>query len=174
MRCSPTSLLAAGFLAGLAVLLSAGPAGAVITGSCTATIDGVDVGPLSATDPGDAIEVDGDQDITVEAQAPGGIDRYKIQLEFVGIRWTVAKGTTDGNSWSKVVKVSDYSRYGVGLYSVRGVSTGASTCTGAALVEVSGNPFTTVAGVVGSVLTVAGVGGVAASAVRARRAGVAP
>ncbi len=157
------------FVLGTAVLLGSAPAGAAVTGGCTATIDGVDVGPLSATDPADAIKVDGDQDITVEAKSTGTIDSYKIQLEFAGIRWTVGKGTANGKSWSKVVKVSDYSRYGVGLYSVRGVSNGASPCTGAALVKVSGNPFTTVAGIVGSALTVLGVAGVATAGVRARR-----
>jgi hypothetical protein len=164
-------MLAMLFVAVAVLVFSSGPAGAVVTGDCTATIEGVDIGPLSATDPADAVEVDNDQDITVEASAPGGIDHYKIQLEFAGIRWTVAKGDVANDSWSKVVKVSDYSRYGVGVYSVRGVSTGASSCTGAALVKVSGNPFTTVAGIAGTVLTVAGAAGIASATLRARRAG---
>lgn len=144
------------------------PAGASITGSCTGALNGVDVGPLSASDPGDAIEVDKDQDIVAEATAPGGIDRYKVQLEFAGVKWTVGKGDADGDSWSKVVNVSDYARYGVGLYRVHGVSTGGAMCTGSALVKVSGNPLATVAGIAGSVLTVAGAGGVVGATLRAR------
>jgi hypothetical protein len=161
-------LLAGCMLAGAFVLTAAGPAGATVTGSCSGTINGVDVAPLSSSDPGDAVDVKSDEDITVSATAPGGIDRYKIKLEFAGIKWTVGKGTADDDSWSKVVNVSDYARYGVGLYRVHGVSTGAASCTGSALVNVDGNPLTTVAGIVGSVMTIAGAAGVVGATVRAR------
>ena len=161
-------LIIGAVLAGAFVLTTAGTAGATVTGSCSGTINGVDVGPLSSSDPNDAVDVQSDQDITVAATAPGGIDRYKIKLEFAGIKWTVSKGTADNDSWSKVVNVSDYARYGVGLYRVHGVSTGSSSCTGSALVNVDGNPLTTIAGIAGSVMLVAGGAGVVGATLRAR------
>ena len=161
-------LLAGAVLAGAFVLAMAGPAGATVTGNCSGTIDGVDVGPLSSSNPSDAVDVQSDQDITVAATAPGGIDTYKIKLEFAGIKWTVSKGTANDDTWSKVVKVSDYARYGVGLYRVHGVSTGTATCTGSALVNVDGFPLTTIAGIAGSIMTVGGVAGVVGATMRAR------
>lgn len=162
-------VLVAGAMFAVVVLGSVGTAGASVTGACSGTIDGTDVGPLSSSDPGDAVDVESDQDITVAANAPGGIDTYKVQLEFAGIKWTVGKGESDdGESWSKVVNISDYARYGVGLYRVHGVSTGGATCTGSALVKVAGNPLTTVAGIGALLVTVAGTGGVVMSTLRAR------
>jgi hypothetical protein len=151
-----------------ALVAGAAAAGAEATGGCTGTINGVDVTNRSSSSPGDAVDVDADQDITVAATSPGNIEHYKIQLEFAGITWTVGKGDGDGASWSKVVNISDYARYGVGLYRVSGVSTGAGACTGSALVKVKGNPLTTVAGLGATAVSAAGIGGVAVSTLRAR------
>ena len=148
-------------LAAAAVVLPATAAGAVVSGPCTGTIKGVDVAPLSASDPKDAIEVGGKEDVVVGATSQQQIERYKVQLEFAGIRWTVGKGTTADTSWSKTVNVSDYARYGVGLYRVHGVSEGAAACDGAALVKVGGSPLGTVAGLAG--LALGGIGAATAA-----------
>lgn len=159
--------------AGIAFAVSAAdaaPASAEVSGPCQGTIKGVDVAPLSSSDIGDAIEVGKTETVTVGATAGGEIDRYKIQLAFAGVNWTVAKGEADGSSWSKTVNVGDYARYGVGLYKVSGVSSGVS-CTGAALVKVDGSPFGSVAGIVGAALSVVGVGAVASSAFKGFKCG---
>lgn len=151
-----------------AVVGPAATAGAVVSGPCTGAIKGADVAPLSASDPDDAIEVGEKEDVVVGATSQQQIERYKVQLEFAGVRWTVAKGTTDDDSWTKTVKVSDYARYGVGLYRVHGVSEGAAACDGAALVKVGGSPFGSIAGLAG--LGLAGIGAAAAAATAVKTA----
>jgi len=149
-------LLAGLGLVAAVVVLPAAAAGAVISGPCTGTIKGEDVAPLSASDPKDAIEVGAKEDVVVGATSQQQIDRYAVQLEFAGVHWTVAEGTVDGTSWSRTVNVSDYARYGAGLYRIHGVSEGAAACDGAALVKVSGSPLGTIAGLGG--LALAGIG----------------
>jgi hypothetical protein len=154
---------------GLALALPlalAAPAGAEVTGPCRGTIKGVDVATRSSAKPSDAILVGKKETIDVGATAATPIARYKIQLAFAGINWTVAKGKGNGNSWSKTVNVSTYARYGVGLYRVSGVSSGGANCTGAALVKVEGSPFGSVAGIAGAALSVIGIGAVAANGIR--------
>jgi len=140
-----------------AVVLPAAIAGAVVSGPCTGTIKGVDIAPLSATSPKDAIDVGESEDVVVGATSQGRIERYEVQLEFAGVRWTVGEGRTNDTSWSKTVNVSDYARYGVGLYKVHGVSEGAAACDGAALVKVGGSPLGSIAGLAGAGLAGLGV-----------------
>jgi len=154
----------------VAPLTASAPAGAEVSGNCTATIAGTSVGSVSSSKVGDAIKVNKDDVVQVGAQSSAPIDGYKVQMEFAGIRWTVAKGKGDGNSWSKQVKVKTYSRYGVGLYKVIGVSSGAGACTGAALVNVTGkSPLSTAAGQAGLVLAALGVLGLVGAIFRASR-----
>jgi hypothetical protein len=155
-------LLAAGGLTAVLLLSPAlaGSAGAVINGPCTASINNVDVRPLSATKKKDAINVDRNAVVPVSTQSTDLITTYKVQMEFSGIKWTVAKGTANGNSWSKTVKVKTYSRYGTGLYKVSGKSAGPGACSGAALVKVTGkNPLTTAVGAFSAVIFVGGLVG---------------
>ncbi|HEX7166040.1 MAG TPA: hypothetical protein VF230_03570 [Acidimicrobiales bacterium] len=163
---------AAVVVAGLAVFAS--PAPAEVTGPCQGTIKGVDVAPLSSTDPSQAIKVAKDDVIQVGATSTAPIATYKVQLGFAGVYWTVGKGTADGTSWSRSVNVKDYARYGVGLYQVRGVSSGAAACSGAALVKVGGNPLSTPAGMIGLALSVIGVGAVGTSFTKCFRGGPPP
>jgi hypothetical protein len=147
---------------GLALALPlAAPAGAEVTGPCRGTIKGVDVATRSSTKKSDAIVVDKNEVIAVGATANGRLDRYKIRLELLGIKWTVAKGSANGNSWSRDVNVATYARYGVGLYKVSGVSSGGANCTGAALVRVRGSAFGSVAGITAVALSVIGIGAIA-------------
>ena len=161
------TLLALGVAAGGALAL-ASPAAAEVDGPCTGTVDGRDVAPLSAGDPGDSIEVDADAVVSVGATSAETIDSYAVEMEFAGFSWEVASDTVDGTSWSRDVEVADYSRFGVGLYKVRAVSSGATPGVGAVLVKVTGkSPLTTPAGIGGAVLTGAGALGVALSARKA-------
>jgi hypothetical protein len=157
------------FAVGMAVGL-ASPAGAEVAGGCTATLAGQNVGPLSSTKAGDAIDVNRTDQIVAASTSSAPIDGYKVQLEMGGFKWTVAKGAANGNSWSRAVSVNKYASHGVGLYKVIGSSTGAGACTGAVLVNVKGkSPLSTTAGMVGLAMTGIGGVGVAASAVRAVR-----
>jgi hypothetical protein len=131
----------------------AGSAGAEVTGPCTAKINNVDVASVNSHNSSEAIKLDRNAVVPVSTESTGLITTYKVQMSFAGIKWTVAKGTANGNSWSKTVNVKTYSRYGTGLYKVTGVSSGPGACSGAALVKITGkSPFTTPVGLFSAVL----------------------
>lgn len=148
------------------VLWFAGAANAQVSGPCTATIAGVDAN--SASTPQTAVEVEKDQSISIEVTGPDKFTGHKVMLEFAGIQWTVNEQTDDGKSWSDSVDVAKYSKYGVGLYKVIGVSTG-NPCSGTAYVNVKGSPLGTAAGAGAAAATVVGVALAATSVVRAGR-----
>jgi len=136
-------------------------ASADVNGNCSATINGVDVGGLSSSNAGDAIEVKEHTAVPVTMQSAEGITHLRVQLEFAGFRWTVRDEPTSGTSWQNSVPVDKYAKYGVGLYKVVGQSMGpAGTCSGSALVQVAGNPLTTVAGAAAAGITALGAVGV--------------
>ena len=167
---SRRSLAAIGFAMFVSLALAARPAGATMTGPCTATVNGQDVAPLSASAPSDAIDVDESDEVAVQARSSSQIGSYRIQLEYAGIRWTVAKGQSTDNTWNRAVKVKDYARYGAGLYRVHGVSDGASTCDGAVLIKVGGSPLTTPVGLVAAGFVVVGLANIAATLRGSRKA----
>lgn len=143
-------------------LASAPAALATIEGPCRASIAGVNVADRGTSATSDAIPVKEDARVRVTMSAAKPIDYLKVELEFAGIRWTVHDEPTSGTSWSKVVNVADYADYGVGLYKVVGSSSGSGlSCSGAALVDVQGNPLSTIAGLVGLGLAILGGLGVA-------------
>lgn len=161
--------LLAGAVGALAlVLLAAGPAGAEINGSCTGTVKGIDVRPLSSTNPSDAIKVQSDESLVVAATSSSPITGYDVKMEFAGFKWTVGSGKANGNSWSKTVNVQTYAKFGVGLYKVYGVSNGGAPCTGAVLVKIAGkSPLTTLAGAFSAILAIGAVIGAGRSIRRA-------
>ena len=157
----------------VAVIASSGtPAGASMSGPCTASVNGQDVAPLSASSPSDAIDVESSDTVQVQAQSSSSIGTYRIELEYAGIRWTVAKGQATDNQWSRAVNVDDYARYGAGLYRVHGVSDGAGSCDGAVLIDVGGFPLATPAGIVATIFVLLGAAN-ALSTVRRGRTAVA-
>src|SRR6185295_18422762 len=84
-----------------------------------------------------------------------------ISLEFAGQRWVVSDEDTSGPTWVNTVNVADYATYGVGLYKVIGESSGPGiTCSGEALVNVSGSPLSALAGQVAAAAAALGVMGV--------------
>ena len=156
----------------LALVVGApGVAAASMSGPCTAQVHGQDVSRLSASDTGEAINVEEADSIAVAAQSTSSIGGYRIQLEYFGIRWTVAKGQSTNNQWSREVKVSDYARYGAGVYRVHGVSDGAASCDGAVLIDVGGNPLTTPLGIVALIFVAIGIANAIAT-LRVRPGGV--
>jgi hypothetical protein len=148
-----------------------GTAHASMSGPCTAQVNGQDVSGLSSSSPGDAIDVGESDKVTVAAQSSAPVGEYRIQLEYAGIRWTVAKGQATNNRWTREVEVKDYARYGSGLYRLHGVSDGAASCDGAVLINVDGNPLTTPLGIAGVVFVALGVAN-AVALVRGGRQGV--
>ncbi len=148
------------------LLLAPTPVGAQVTGGCTATVDGQDVG--GARSARSAIEVGVDDTIVVQGSAPGPITGYTVYLSFAGIRFPAAEGdvTDQATSYTTDVQVSDYARYGVGLYRVEAETTG-TPCSTWAYVDVTGRfPLFTVAGAVGGALTLGGLFGMIRAAVR--------
>jgi hypothetical protein len=171
-RWLPALALAA--LAAAAGLVAPQAALAEIDGPCQATVAGQNVATRDTSATGDPIEVREKARVPVTMSATRGITGLKVELEFGGIGWTVHDEPTEGESWARTVDIGDYSKYGVGLYKIVGTSGGQGfSCTGAALVEVEGDPLRTVAGLVGLALAVVGGLGVLWVAFRAR-SGAAP
>ena len=137
--------------------------------ACTATIQGFNVDSLDSEDTSKAVEVAKSSSVTVSMSSQQTMTSYTVDLAFGFRGWQVADGDSSQNSWSNVVKVNDYARFGIGLYRVVATSEGPSgTCTMAALVRVTGNPVPdTVAGDVGAALSALGVGGLAGGIGRA-------
>jgi hypothetical protein len=159
-------------LAVSAPLWVAGPAHADVSGPCEATIAGVDVRGLSASDPADAIPVEADAVIPVTMSSPGGLESHTLSLEYAGISWTVSSETDEGQpSATDQIEVADYADYGVGLYLVSGEAklTDGSTCKGAVLVDVQGNPLKTVLGALAGGMVLLGGAAVLGSTVREAR-----
>ena len=146
-------------------------AAAVVSGPCNATINGQNVKNQGTGAFAGPITVANDAVVPVAMSAGGEISHLKIQIEFAGISWTVRDKASHGKSWSSDVKVKNYAKYGVGLYKVIGSSSGGVSCSGSALVKVKGNPLTTVAGIVGLIATILGLGGIAGILMTTMRAG---
>lgn len=145
-------------------------AAAEISGPCNATINGQNVKSQGTGAFADPITVQNDAIVPVAMSAGSQISHLKIQIQFAGFSWTVRDKASHGNSWSSDVKVKNYAKWGVGLYKVVGSSGGVS-CSGSALVKVKGNPLTTVAGIVGLVAALMGLGGIGAAVAMTMRAG---
>jgi hypothetical protein len=143
---------------------------AEISGPCNATINGQNVKNQGTGAFASPITVQNDAVVPVAMSAGGQISQLKIQIQFAGMSWTVRDKASHGTSWSSDVKVKNYAKWGVGLYKVVGSSGGVS-CSGSALVKVKGNPLTTVAGIVGLVAALMGLGGIGAAVAMTMRAG---
>jgi hypothetical protein len=151
------------------------PAWAEINGNCEASIKGIDVRDRSSTSAGDAIDVDDNEVVSVGMTSPTGFASHKIDLEIAGVRRTVSSKTDDGDtSWSGSVNVKDYAWAGAGLYKVIGSATlsDGSSCSGAALINVTRNPLTTVAGAAAAATTAVGAVGVGTSAAASSLQGI--
>lgn len=161
----PIALATAGMAVTVGVL-AASPAGAQITGGCRVTVNRRDAG--TAHNASTAIKAGERDTVKVVGTAPGPIKGYDIKMKFGPIKFTAKSGTVTGedNTWTGRVKVSDYARYGVGLYRVEGASTG-TVCTGWVYLKITGPfPLTTVAGATGAVLALGGATGMVSAARR--------
>jgi hypothetical protein len=159
--------LTAGTVSTLALLAWAAPAAAEVSGNCDALIKGVSAHDRSSTDPGQAIKVKQDETVAYSVASAAGVTNRRFIMEYAGFSIVVDKGTGKGNDSfsSGGAAVKDYAWMGAGLYKVRGEATlkGGATCSGAVLIDVEGNPLTTVAGVAGVIAVVTGLIGVIAA-----------
>ena len=148
-----------------------GPSAVFLGSPCAATIDGQNVEGRDTGAFGDAITVEKNAVVPVTMSANAQISHLKIQIEFAGMSWTVRDKASHGKSWASSIDVKKYAKYGVGLYKVTESSSGGVSCSGSALVKVKGNPLTTVAGIVGLVAALMGLGGIGAAVAMTMRAG---
>ena len=165
-------LLGIAFMSGVVFLSSHGTASAEIEGNCEARFKGLDVEPLSSTDPGDAITVQEDEIVSVLFISPEGFESHEVTVQFAdvpGAKIEAESGDDDDGDtqWTGDVNVDDWASYGAGLYRVEGSATlsDGTECSGAALIDVDKNPLTTVAGLVALGAGAIGAGSIAASTV---------
>jgi hypothetical protein len=137
-------------------VVAARPAGAQMTGPCTATVNGVDVN--TADTPARAIEVDADAVARVSGTDATGAPFSKVGLRFPPLPTITVhddKHDPPDPTWGGDVKVKDYATFGVGLYQVQGQT---DDCRGRAWIKVTGrSPFLTAAGGLGALLAAGGL-----------------
>jgi hypothetical protein len=155
--------------------LSPSPAEASLEGPCRATIAGVDVEPLDTGATGDKIDVKEGDDVVV-TMSGRLMTHLKLKIAFAGSEITIKDKDISAAAWSEAVPVDDYAKWGKGLYLVSGEATGQGgfSCKGAALVNVEGNPLSSLAGAVGLGMAILGVAGVGAAGAAAYRASARP
>lgn len=162
---------------GAALLLAATPAQAEVDGPCTATVNGANVSKLPVSDPKYAIKVKHDASIGYNVTSPVGVTGREFVLSFAGADLVLDRGSGDGGTNGEgrggTAAIKDYAWMGVGLYQVAGVAhlSNGTTCSGAVLIDVEGNPLTTAAGVVGLILTAGGSLGAIINTIRTARGG---
>jgi hypothetical protein len=165
--------------AAFAALLSASPAGATLTGPCTATLAGRDMASMLVGPLDDAHRVSRNSLLSVTMTSERPIARFRVELEFAGVRWTVHDQRVSGTRWASEVPVEDYGVYGMGLWKVVTKSEGNGfTCEAEALVDVVDDheldPLATIAGLSGLGLALTGLLGSLAVAGRIGRSRAAP
>ncbi len=156
-------LLAATIALSLAFWLFAPTAAqADVNGPCSATLNGTNV----AQDDG-PIDVGSNDIVAVTMGSTAAeVTHLRVQLHYGPVSWNVHNEDTSGQNVSKNVSVEDYARYGVGLYKVTSTATLSSggSCSGSALVKVSGSPLGSWAGRVAAAAAAVGVAGLAVTA----------
>jgi hypothetical protein len=144
------------------------PASAAVEGPCIASFNGVEVERIDSL--GSPLELTIDDILTFEGGDEAGTQRAGVELVVGPIGFD--EGTTTYGSavgeFSASIPLEDVAPYGVGLFRVRGVT---DNCTAEAWVRVGGKmPLSTLTGITGLGLTLAGLTGqLAAIATRRRR-----
>ena len=144
---------AAVLTATLLSVVGAQPAWAQTGRQCSASVNGVPVG-------GDTISVRRDTDARVEVVAPKGTTQNLFYLEFFGKQMRIDSLRSHDGVWSGDVRVSDYARWGAGLYKVVWESLNEKSevvCRTSAKVNVEGSPFGGIIGVTGVAVLVIGL-----------------
>jgi hypothetical protein len=161
-RIGLTVVLVLALFAGTSLLAPAPSSFAEIDGPCTGTVAGQDVGGLDSSEPDDAIEVEKDDvlDVTLESTSGAVFTSHKIDLEIAGLTFNIEDDPEDSDpTVVETVNVDDYATFGVGFYKVSGSATlqDGSTCSGAVLIQIKGNPLTTIGGIAAIIAGAIGV-----------------
>lgn len=146
-------------------------AAAVNRGPCQYFLNGA---PSSLYNtPDHALRLAKNQSLTVAGSAPSRFRRYEVDLQYAMFSFKVAEGNPDGDTFSTLVEVATYAKYGAGTYKVvSNADTAAvdvfkdsgSYCAADAYIFVANNPLETAAGIGAGVAGAAGAAGVAAGA----------
>lgn len=146
--------------------LPAPKASADLTGGCVATVGGANANDIDT--PGTALDVDYADDVPVTMTSPLPLASHRVQMEWTGLRWTVSDQADNGTdtSWSDTVAVSDYAKYGVGIYKIWAVGeqVGGAECEGEIYVNVTNkSPISTPVGAAAAAAAAAGAVALAAA-----------
>jgi hypothetical protein len=156
--------LAFGALLALALCAFVPSAAATIEGPCRGSVAGHDVDRLSATDPSEAIIVGTDDSVPYSFTSTSAIDRFQSEVNYGPYTGQVDDGAAPENqsSASGKLDVSQFSRFGVGVYQVEVHATLAdgSTCTAAFLLKVDGSILSSSVGQAAAALSVLAAGGI--------------
>ncbi len=137
------------------ILASAAPAAADVDGSCTVTINGIEVGRIDSIQ--SPLEL-GDTDVLVFS-GTDDLGTQSAKVEIVLASLTIDEGTTTygsaQNEFFVTMPLGDPSAYAIGLFQVRGTT---DNCRVSAWLRVSGRlPLMTLVGLIGAALAVAGL-----------------
>ena len=155
MRPRPRVRSAAALLLGVAgVLLLSAPVGAQTIGQCVVFIDRHSLG--DADSPDRAIPIDADAVARVFGQSLEPVTRATVAISVWPTTWTIAdEPIAPTTEWSGSLPVSDYARFGSGLYEVTAAT---DVCQVHGWVNVTGrSPLGTPAGLVAIGIIVVGV-----------------
>jgi hypothetical protein len=138
-----------------------------------ATVGGANANDIDT--PGTALEVDYADDVPVTMTSPSAFDSHQVDMEWTGLRWTVSSEDDDGTdtTFADTVAVSDYAKYGVGIYKVWAVGdlVNGTRCEGEIYVNVTNkSPISTPAGAAAAAAAAAGLLALSAAAFAAAQA----
>jgi hypothetical protein len=171
--------LAIALVVALIALAAAPQAPANVVGPCTAELAGRDMAPMFTGPRDDALAVKRNSLVSVTMESERPIARFKVELEFASVRWTVRDGPVGARRWASEVPVEDYGVYGMGIWKVVTTSEGRGfSCEAAGLIALEDDheldPLTTIGGLAGLGLALTGLLGILAVAGRIGRSRAAP
>jgi hypothetical protein len=144
-------------LLGAAVLLTAAPVGAQVSGDCAVTFNGVEVDRIDSLN--SPLELDTDDTLIFSGTDPVGTRSAEIRM-IIGPATVESNTTTYATpeeEYLATITLDDVSPYGVGLFRAEGATDG---CSAAVWIRVSGRfPFATLTGLTALGLTLGGITG---------------
>jgi hypothetical protein len=147
------------------VLLFPAAALAETSGPCTGSFAGQDLAGHDSLDEDRAILLVPEDHVTFTLTGPTAPSDGEFRL-YYGPAWIPIDQRADGTSVSASALVGDYDWVGAGLYRITGEAAlqGGQACTGAVLVDIGTDPLDTVLGALGLAMAIAGILGVAGTA----------
>jgi hypothetical protein len=136
--------------------------------SCTVIVGGTPVSELRTPDM--AGEVTQDLAVQVEVVPEEAASTPVIQIEELGLRFTLSRMTLVEHRWSGAIQVQSSARLAVGLYKFHVRSLGRDDCEASFYLRVVGaGPMATVGGIGSLLVLLCGLGALAAATIGSRR-----